>query len=185
MIKVIAFDLVGVLATEKDIELSEQEDKIERLFGPNKSDADFLNDARKIISDDSILMRIAEDLIGKLYDVKNNEVFRNIKKYYPDIKIIIATNHVSYVRNFIKEELDIEYLDDVLISAEIHKIKPEKDFYEYILKNYKLNSDELLFIDDNIDNVTSAKELGINTIKVDKETKLLDEILAILKTTNN
>jgi FMN phosphatase YigB (HAD superfamily) len=42
-----------------------------------------------------------------------------------------------------------------------------------------------LFIDDNIDNVTSAKELGINTIKVDKETKLFDEILAILKTTNN
>jgi len=185
MIKVIAFDLVGVLATEKDIELSEQEDKIERLFGPNKSDADFLEKVRKILNKDSILMRVTENLIEKLYEIKNKDVFRNIKFNYPDIKIIIATNHVSYIRNFIGENLDVEHLDDVLISAEIHKIKPEKDFYEYILKKYKLNSNELLFIDDNIDNVTSAKELGINTIKVDKETKLFDEILAILKTTNN
>ena len=35
MIKVIAFDLVGVLVNEKDIELSRQEDKLERMFGPN------------------------------------------------------------------------------------------------------------------------------------------------------
>ena len=31
MIKVIAFDLVGVLVTEKDINLNDTEEKIERL----------------------------------------------------------------------------------------------------------------------------------------------------------
>lgn len=35
MIKVIAFDFIGVLVNEKDIELSIVEDEIEREFGDN------------------------------------------------------------------------------------------------------------------------------------------------------
>lgn len=35
MIKVIAFDFIGVLVNEKDIELSIVEDEIEREFGGN------------------------------------------------------------------------------------------------------------------------------------------------------
>ena len=35
---------------------------------------------------------------------------------------------------------------------------------------------ELLFVDDNIDNVNGAKQLGINTIKVEKNTELIEEI---------
>ena len=43
MIKVIAFDLVGVLVKEKNIELSEEESKLERLFGPNLNFFDVSN----------------------------------------------------------------------------------------------------------------------------------------------
>lgn len=43
MIKVIAFDFVGVLVSEKDVNLSEIENKLERLFGLNISDEDYLN----------------------------------------------------------------------------------------------------------------------------------------------
>lgn len=49
MIKVVAFDLVGVLVREKDIKLSEVEEKLERMFGPNLNDSDYLVEARKII----------------------------------------------------------------------------------------------------------------------------------------
>jgi hypothetical protein len=42
MIKMIAFDLVGVLVSEKDIELTEVENKLERMFGPNINDSDFI-----------------------------------------------------------------------------------------------------------------------------------------------
>jgi len=177
MIKVIAFDLVGVLATEKDIELSEQEDKIERLFGPNKSDADFLEKVRKILNKDSILMRVTENLIEKLYEIKNKDVFRNIKFNYPDIKIIIATNHVSYIRNFIENNMDNELIDDIIISAEINMLKPNIDFYQYILNKYNIESSELLFLDDNIDNINSASFLGINTIKINKNNDVLKLIM--------
>ena len=47
MIKVIAFDLVGVLVTESDVELTPEEEKLERMFGDNYSDLDYSKEARK------------------------------------------------------------------------------------------------------------------------------------------
>ena len=136
MIKVVAFDLVGVLVNEKDIELSEIEEKLERMFGPNLNDADYLIEARKIIEKDSIIMNITETLIDKLYKVKDREIFKKVKEKNENVKVIIATNHLSFVRNFIGESFNVEYLDDLIISAEIHKTKPNSDFYEYILNKY-------------------------------------------------
>ena len=49
MIKVIAFDLVGVLVKEIDFPLNEIEAKIERLFGPNKSDDEFISQVKENI----------------------------------------------------------------------------------------------------------------------------------------
>ena len=184
MIKVIAFDLVGVLVTEKDILLSNEEDKLERMFGDNLNDADYIIEARKIINKDSIIMKTTENLIDKLYQVKDKDLFKNLKEKYPNIKIIIATNHVSFVRNFIGESFGIDYLDDVLISAEIHKIKPNKDFYDFILKKYNLLPEELLFLDDNIKNINGADVLNIKTIKVDKDTNLFLEIQKIIENNN-
>lgn len=180
MIKVIAFDLVGVLVTERDIDLTTEEDKLERMFGSNINDSDYLMEARKIIDKDSILMRTTEELIDKLYKVKDENLFRKIKEKYNNVKIIIATNHVSFIRNFIGETLGVGYLDDVLISAEIHKVKPNFDFYNYILDKFDLKPKELLFLDDNIDNIDGAEKLGINTIKVNKDTDLYSEIINFL-----
>ena len=176
MIKVIAFDLVGVLVTEKDIELTPEEEKLERMFGDNYNDSDYLIAAKKIIDNDSNIMKITEELINKLYQVKNENLFQKIKENYPEQKVIIATNHVSFIKKFIKEKLGIDYLDDVLISAEIHKIKPNQDFYNHILNKFHIEPEELLFLDDNIKNINGANDLNIKTIKVDKETDIFAEI---------
>ena len=125
-------------------------------------------------------MNTTESLIEKLYKVKDRDIFKKIKEKHPNIKIIIATNHLSFVRNFIGESFDVDYLDDLIISAEIHKIKPNVDFYKYLLDKYKINSKELLFIDDNKENVDSAKNIGISTIKVEKDTDIIQEIDLIL-----
>lgn len=70
MIKVIAFDLIGVLAAEKQIELTQDEDKLERLFGPNKSDEEFLMVAKDKIGKDKPILKTAEDIVSKLYRVR-------------------------------------------------------------------------------------------------------------------
>ena len=184
MIKIIAFDLVGVLVNEKDIELTPEEDRLERMFGDNINDSDYLIEARKIIDKDSIIMRITEELINKIYKVKDESLFKKIKEKYSNVKIIIATNHVSFARNFIGESFGVDYLDDVLISAEIHKIKPNADFYNHILDRFNLLPEELLFLDDNLRNIDGAKKLGINTIKVDNDTILFDEVCKYIDENN-
>ena len=176
MIKVIAFDLVGVLVNEKDITLTSEEESLEKLFGDNIDDAGYMIEARKVFDKDSILMMTTEELINKLYSVRDENLFKDVKNINPNVKIIISTNHVSFVRNFIGETFGVDYLDDVLISAEIHKIKPNRDFYEHILNKYSIKPNELLFLDDNNKNIEAASLLGINTIKVNKDTNILESI---------
>ena len=181
MIKVVAFDLVGVLVKEKDIKLTLEESKLERMFGSNVNDFEYLVEGKKIISDDSLLIKTTEKLIDKIYAIKDDKILKKIKERDFNLKIIIATNHVSFVKKFIFKSFGKDYLDDVLISAEIHKVKPNFNFYEHILNKHRLKPNELLFLDDNIENIESANEMGINTIKVNKETKLFEEICKFLK----
>ena len=176
MIKVIVFDLIGVLVGEKNIELSEEEDKLERLFGPNKSDEEFLLMGKEKIGEDKPILDMAKDIISKLYKVRQDNVFETLKESYPNIKLAIATNHVSFVKKFIEESFNTKLLDDIIISADINKIKPNSDFYQYILDRFNINPNELLFLDDNLTNVEGAANIGINTIKVERETNLVEEI---------
>lgn len=181
MIKVIAFDLVGVLVNERDIVLSNEEEKLERLFGPNLSDDDYLRAAKNIVDVNINVINITKILINKLYKVKDKDIFKKIKKIDSNIKIVIATNHISFVKDFINNNFDTMYLDDLIISAEINKIKPNLDFYKYVLDKYKIEVNELLFLDDNMENINKAKELGIQTIKVEKNSNLVSEVELYIK----
>ena len=145
------------------------------MFGTNVNDVDYMIESRKIIEKDLIIMNTTETLINKLYKVRDREIFKKVKKKNENLKVIIATNNLSFVRNFVGESFDVGYLDDLIISAEIHKIKPNPDFYEYILSKYNIKSEELLLLDDN-NNINSAKKLGINTITVEKDMDLFEEI---------
>lgn len=173
MIKVIAFDLVGVLITEKDIILNDTEEKIERLFGANESDEDYINQAELITNEN--IIDITKNIINKLYVVRDKDIFRKIKEKYT-VKIIIATNHVFFIKDYIVNNMDIKNIDDIIISATINKVKPNKEFYEYILDKYNIKNNELLFIDDNIENIKSAESININVIKVNKDTDILESI---------
>lgn len=49
-----------------------------------------------------------------------------------------------------------------------------------LLYKYKINPKESLFIDDNKENIDSAKNIGISTIKVEKNINIIKEIDLIL-----
>ena len=111
MIKIIAFDLVGVLVREKNIELSESEDKLERLFGPNLSDSDYIESASNIIDKD-VVVDTAKSIIDKLSNAIVDDpptLARDgnfIKKGYNKIKTIKKIN------NNLKK-LDQKYMQEI------------------------------------------------------------------------
>ena len=181
MIKLIVFDLVGVLVREKNIEMNFEESKIEKLFGPNKCDEDYIDESLKIISNKEKLIDITINLLDRLYEVKDVDLFNRLKKEYPDIKLSIGTNHVSFIKKFINDSFDIDYLDYIFISADINKIKPNNDFYEEIISKTKYNPNEILFLDDNKDNIDGAVRCGLKTIKVEKNADVFKEIKDYIK----
>lgn len=185
MIKIFAFDLVGVLVSEKDINLTPEEDKIERLFGPNKNDDEFLIQATKIIPEDIGAMETAKRIVENLYEVKNPDLFFKLKMRYPNIKIIIVTNHISHIRKYIEKAFDKVTLDEIYISAEMNKIKPNSDFYEELIIKNKCKPEEILFLDDNGDNIDGARKSGFNVIKVEKTMNLYDEIVKWIENKND
>lgn len=58
----------------------------------------------------------------------------------------------------------VQQFDDILVSGEEGLIKPDRTIYELLLKRYKLQAQECVFIDDNSDNVKAAQELGFIAI---------------------
>lgn len=173
MVKVVALDFVGVLVKERNIELNKIEDKLERMYGDNTNDNDYLEMGRRITNDN--LIDMTYNIFDKLYEPVDKDIFTKLKEKYNNIIFIVATNHVSYIRSYI--EKTFKDIDDVVASAEIGKIKPNRDFYEYILNKFSINPDELLFFDDSSYNVEGALKLGIKAIKVNKDTNLYEEVI--------
>lgn len=61
-----------------------------------------------------------------------------------------------------------DYFDNAFYSCEIGLRKPDTESYQWILNHLKIKADKTLFIDDSIQNVEAAKELGMQTIFLEK-----------------
>jgi 2-haloacid dehalogenase len=44
-------------------------------------------------------------------------------------------------------------------------VKPDKEFYDYIINKHKLIPSETIFIDDNLSNIHGAKAVGLHSIQ--------------------
>ena len=86
------------------------------------------------------------------------EIIKKLKKQGYKVYMLSNTNEVSYEK-FIK---DIEYLfDGLVLSYQIHLIKPYEAIYKYLLEKYNLKPEESLFIDDREVNMKTAHKFGI------------------------
>lgn len=73
----------------------------------------------------------------------------------------------------------VQLFDDIVVSGDEGLVKPDKSIYELLLKRYNLLAQECIFIDDNIDNVKAAEQLGFAAILY-KNTDYLKQDLSSL-----
>ncbi|MCR4634291.1 MAG: HAD family phosphatase [Erysipelotrichaceae bacterium] len=67
--------------------------------------------------------------------------------------------------------------DGTVVSAFEHLMKPDKRFYELLLKRYDLKAEECLFIDDRRINVDAAASLGFDTFLFEGDSAKLKEYI--------
>ncbi|MBT8751666.1 HAD-IA family hydrolase [Brachyspira hyodysenteriae] len=153
----------------------------------DKGDLDF-NDARKLFID---MNPKYQKIIDELFDTsltlclnKNHNNISLLKEYKnKGYDIYYLSNMPSETFEALRKETD--FFDDTciggVVSAHIKMIKPNKDIYEYFLNKFDLKADECLFIDDNINNVNAALDIGIKAVQLKKIDDMKDILQNMLK----
>lgn len=117
--------------------------------------------------------------IAKKLNIKPNEVRKLVIETFPVDKRMIAiinktkkkytnvlfSNQIEdWINKFIKDN-KLENSFDYLINSYIVGVrKPDQKMFFEALKKTSSKPEEVLFIDDSIENIEAAKEIGINTI---------------------
>jgi putative hydrolase of the HAD superfamily len=78
---------------------------------------------------------------------------------------VLSNMHIASITHVENEYSFWHFFDGKVISCRIHKVKPEKDIYQYLLDRYQLSINETVFIDDTDINLKVAADFGIMTIK--------------------
>ena len=93
-------------------------------------------------------------------------------------KVYILSNACSKFYEYFPKHYDLDFFDGVVVSSDVHIIKPNVEIYNYLLDKYGIIPKECLFIDDRKENVEGAINAGMQSVVFNNN---FDEILKILK----
>lgn len=79
-------------------------------------------------------------------------------------KLYILSNASDKFYEYFSNFLPLDFFDGVLVSADVHMIKPDLGIYKHLLETYELKAQECLFIDDRANNVEGAKAAGMQAV---------------------
>ncbi|MHA1192697.1 MAG: HAD family hydrolase [Promethearchaeota archaeon] len=113
-------------------------------------------------------------------NMKMVELVKNIRRNNK-LKMICLSNinssHWKYIK---KKKWDLWNLfDEFILSHEIHLTKPDSKIFEIAIQKAGCKPEEIVFIDDGLNNIRAALELGIKGVRfvdIDELTKSLKEL---------
>ena len=73
----------------------------------------------------------------------------------------VLSNAADEFYRYFPKFSSLEDFDGVMVSSDVHLIKPDVRIYECLLETYQLNPEECLFFDDREDNVEGARKAGM------------------------
>ena len=138
MIKVLLFDFARVLLFPKD----------ENYSGK-------LNDLYKTVKDEKHFN--FEDVF--YFNEELLDYLRTVKDKY---KLVMFTSETIQDDPAVVEKLD-GIFENIFSAKKMGFTKTDPEAYRFIVSNLQCNPNEILFIDDNVENVNSAKITGMKT----------------------
>lgn len=88
-------------------------------------------------------------------------------------RLYVLSNASNSFYEYFPRFAPLEYFDGIVVSCDIHIIKPDIRIYQYLLDKYSLLPEECFFIDDRKENVEGAKKAGIDGAVFDGDFKKL------------
>ncbi|MFX0023373.1 MAG: HAD family hydrolase [Candidatus Hermodarchaeota archaeon] len=111
------------------------------------------------------------------YNTDVAEIIKSIRESN-QFKLLALSNVNASHWNFIlnKGWAFIHWFDELILSHETHLIKPNPEAFEFAIKKAGCKPKQIVYIDDGLNNIRSAKKLGINGIKFTNSDELLNEL---------
>jgi len=188
-IKAILFDLVGVLVFKKEDYIANSLDginaqNIESLFN-HTDDAKLLKDIKDKFNLSDGEINKALPFIPAKYEKFDQlwEILPKIKKQY---KLAVINNGNSIALKYWKDKFDFGIFDLYINSGMVGIKKPDLKIYLLTCEKLSVKPEECLFMDDTLENIKAAEQLGMKTIWWDKnenKEKLLSEFKKMLQIT--
>lgn len=76
----------------------------------------------------------------------------------------VLSNACSRFHTYFPKQFGCDYFDGIMVSSDVHLIKPDVRIYELLCETYGLIPQECVFVDDRLENVEAAKEVGMQGI---------------------
>lgn len=96
-----------------------------------------------------------------MYPVKQAREFCDYLKK-SGFGIYVLSNASSSFYRYFPRFAPFDYFDGIVVSCDVHIIKPDIRIYQHLLKKYNLRADECFFIDDLEANIEGARNAGID-----------------------
>lgn len=76
-------------------------------------------------------------------------------------KIYLLTNMSSRFYRFYRRIPAVKYFDGMIVSADVHLLKPQPEIYLKLFERFCLKPEECFFIDDRKENIEAGEALGM------------------------
>lgn len=175
-----AFSRLSGKSPQRIKSLFEQFQLFKRYESGMFNDLEFREIVRQIVGFPFNDAEIDEAWNALLLDIPDEriELIKQLSLRYP-IYLLSNTNniHIEESNKLFQRQFGIKTVKSLFTAAfysyEIGLWKPDIAIYRYILKEINLNANEVIFLDDNFDNIHAAKSLGIESYLVTKEQDIL------------
>ena len=130
-----------------------------------------LNQEQFFDSFNSVISHVKEDFLVLIKNLKEQN----------NIKLLCLSNVNSSHWHYLLEQNKeiVELFDELILSFEVHLTKPDPRLFKLAIQKARCKPEEIVFIDDGLNNIRSARELGIIAIKFTNLEDLINELKSL------
>jgi 2-haloacid dehalogenase len=148
-------------------------------------------DRGRTLSEGTILLQDKfpeyHSLIQFFYDKWETMLKGDIPETVTLLHNLKARYKIYGLTNWSAETISIAYkrfpffkeFDGIIVSGEEKIVKPDKKIFHLLLNRYHLKAEHTIFIDDNMNNIKAAKEIGLYAIHFKSASELEAKLLSI------
>lgn len=145
---------------------------------------------RGILTDEEFIQKSLKKVPG--IEPELREFFKNIQNMVSEYdyaeqwlldfkkagyRLYILSNYGKTTFAYAKEHFKfLKHVDGMVISSDVHYVKPEPEIYKILLDKYQIIPEESVFMDDRADNVETAASFGIHAIVFKNKEQAMEEL---------